>query len=98
MAASSPTRPFSFDDLVGAGEQCSRNGQSDRLGGLQIDNELKLGRLLDGQVGRRLATKDAADILRSTSPKVVDSGAVAQQRAGVCHSLELTHEREPLLD
>jgi hypothetical protein len=36
-----------FDDLVGAGENRGRHGKPERLGGLQIDDQLKFGRLLD---------------------------------------------------
>src|ERR1700686_2844517 len=47
-----------FDDLVGAGEQGRRHGQADRLGGLQIDDQLEPRRLLDRQVGRLGAFQD----------------------------------------
>jgi hypothetical protein len=40
----------SFDDLVGAGENRWRGGQAERLGGREIDHELKPGRLLDREV------------------------------------------------
>jgi hypothetical protein len=40
-----------FDHLVGAREQRGRNGEAERLCGLQIDYQLELGRLLDRQVG-----------------------------------------------
>jgi hypothetical protein len=36
-----------FDDLVGSPEQWQRNSQSERLGGLEVDDELDLRRLLD---------------------------------------------------
>src|SRR6516225_7440422 len=37
----------SFDDLVGAGEDRWRNRQAQRLGGLEVDDQLELRRLLD---------------------------------------------------
>jgi hypothetical protein len=40
----------SFDHLVGASEERGRHGQAQRLGGLEIDYQLELGWLLDGQV------------------------------------------------
>ena len=40
----------SFDHLVGAGEKRRWDRQAECLGGPQIDDELKLGRLLDRKV------------------------------------------------
>jgi hypothetical protein len=39
-----------FDDLVGAAEEREWNGQAQRLGGLEVDNQLYLCRLLHGQI------------------------------------------------
>jgi hypothetical protein len=36
-----------FDHLIGAGEQRRRNGEPERLSGRQVNDEVKLGRLLD---------------------------------------------------
>jgi len=38
-----------FDHFVGAGDECGRQVQSEHLGGLQIDDEFKLCRLLERQ-------------------------------------------------
>ena len=56
-------QPFRlFDHLVGAGKQGGRNGESERLCGLYIDDELEAGRLLDWQVAGLLAFEDAVDV------------------------------------
>jgi hypothetical protein len=36
-----------FDDVVGEHEEFIRNAEAERLGSLEIDNEIEFGRLLD---------------------------------------------------
>ena len=48
----------SFDHLVGKREKRRRDRQPERLGGLQIDDELELDRRLDRQIGRLLAREN----------------------------------------
>ena len=60
-----------LDHLVGAASSVSGTVEAERLGGLEIDHELVLGRRLHRQVGRLLALEDAIDIL-GRAPKLVD--------------------------
>ena len=55
-----PMRPpdGSFNDIVGAGEDRRRDREAERVGGLEIDDELEFGRLLDRQIGRFGALED----------------------------------------
>ena len=46
----------------------------ERLGGLEINDELVLGRCLDRQVGRLLALEDAVDIARRAPMRLDVSG------------------------
>jgi hypothetical protein len=48
----------SFDHLVGSGQQGFRDGDAERLGGLHVDHQFELCRLLNGQVGRLGAFED----------------------------------------
>jgi hypothetical protein len=55
-----PAPATSFDHPVGAGEQRWRDGEAERFGGFEIDDQLNLGGLLDRQVGGLLAFENAA--------------------------------------
>src|SRR5947207_2337985 len=55
----------SLDHLVGTGEQYRRHSNAKCPGGLHIDDQLEMGRLLDRQVGRPGAFQDFVDVHRS---------------------------------
>src|SRR5215472_14352533 len=68
-----------FDDLVGSGEQSRRDNKPERFGRLQVDDELKLGRAQDRQVGRSLALKNAPAIDPDLANEVRKVRSVAHQ-------------------
>src|SRR5271169_2163156 len=56
MVPSGPRREHPLlDQLVGGGQQRFRDGKAERLGGLQVDDQLDFCDLLHRQIGRLLA-------------------------------------------
>ena len=63
--------PALFDHLVGAREDRLRHGEAERLRGLEVDDQLEFGRLLDWQVGRVGTFEDVPDV---SADLAIDSG------------------------
>jgi hypothetical protein len=59
---------FSLDHLVGAQQERLRNGEPERLGGLEIDGQIELRGLLHRQVSRLGALQDLVHIDGATAP------------------------------
>src|SRR5271165_247956 len=72
----------SFDDLVGAGEERLWHGQAERRGGLEIDDQLERGRLLDRQIGRLGALKNLSRVApgRLARPSRPDTRGARRRR------------------
>ena len=56
----SPLAPL--DDLIGRGQQRTRNGQPQRFGGLEVNDQLETRRLFDRQIAGLCAFQDLVDI------------------------------------
>src|SRR5215469_695171 len=84
-----------FDDLVGAAEQRVWDGEAERLGGLEVDDELELCRLLDWQIGRLRTLQDLVHIGCGTPVHVTPVRPVRHEPARFYKLLSQKHRREP---
>jgi hypothetical protein len=62
MSAITGNRRTSFDHLIGAAEQRERDGETEHLRGLEVDEQLDLRGLNDRQVGRLVAFENPAGV------------------------------------
>jgi hypothetical protein len=70
LETSGLSHAFSFDHLVGAGEEIRGDGEAEH-GDLCVDNQLELVRLNDRQVRRLLALEDATSIDADLTVRVI---------------------------
>jgi hypothetical protein len=70
-----------FDHLVGARDQRRRHVEAERPGGLEVDNQLELGRLHDRQFRRSRPFENSASTATGETPRVRDAGTVTDQAA-----------------
>src|SRR5215471_20522955 len=75
------TLAYLFGNLVGAGDQLERHGEAERLGGLEIDGELKFGGFLNRELGRFRSLENTINIPRSLLPQVVIVYPIRNQSA-----------------
>jgi len=68
-----------FDDFVRDGEYAGWNGETERLGGLEVDDELERGRRQDGQIAWFFATQDSASISADLAKGIGEARAIGHQ-------------------
>src|SRR5215813_12045371 len=89
LVRSLPDWTASFDHLVGGYLQRLRHSETERLSGLEVDYQVELHRLLDGQLGRLDTRKYTADVGSSLLISRSNVGSVAHETANqnelTCH-------------
>ena len=83
MHSPAPTRASSLDDLLGPHEHRGRDGEAEGLGGPQIDHDLELRRLLDGQVGGFRAPEDLVHEGRGATRDLGHRGSIGNERTRI---------------
>jgi hypothetical protein len=68
-----------FDHLIGAGEQCWRQIEAKGLCGPRIDDQIKLGWLLDWKIGRLRPAQNLVDIVGGAPKQVRDVCSIGHQ-------------------
>ena len=68
--------------LVGGGQQRFRDGEAERLGGLEVDYQLDFRDLLHGKIGWFLAFENPPGLYANLAVRVAVAGAIAHQATG----------------
>src|SRR5215813_15315028 len=95
-----PKRSFacSFDDFVGAGEHREWQNETQRLGGVEIDDQLELRRLPDRDIGRLGALQYFVYVSCGAPVHVREVRAVGHQASHLDKLPPVKHRREPSPD
>ena len=68
-----------FDHVIRPLQERSGHRQPESLGGLQVDHQLELRGLLDGEVGRSCAFEDSVDVGGRVPNHCVETRALASE-------------------
>src|SRR4029434_7798075 len=79
----------SANDLIGLEEERREDGEPERLGSLEIDDQLKPGGAFDRQVGRFRAPQEAVDVGGHAPRQVVAVRPIGQQAPSLGKGCEI---------
>src|SRR5215813_6621062 len=87
-----------LDHLIGPCQQRLRDRQAQRLGRLQVDDQLELGRLLDWYISRFGTLQNLVDEDSGTSPVVKKIRGIGHEASSLDKEAIFIHGGEPVLD
>src|ERR1700756_5592504 len=82
-----------FDHLVSTAKYRNRDGDTQRFGGLKVDHELDLRRLLDRQISGPVAFEDSASVSSKQSIVFYFTAAIAHQSTGSNETAKFVNRR-----
>jgi hypothetical protein len=68
-----------LDYLVGAGENRWRHGEAERVRGLEVDDKLEFGRLINRDVARVGPVEDLVHVIRDTAYEIREFASIRHQ-------------------
>jgi hypothetical protein len=86
-----------LDDVVGPEQERLRDRQAERLRGLQVDDQLELCGLFDGEIGRFGALEDLVDVGRDPLELLIKIIPVGHEPALIRPVPCRVHSREAIL-
>src|SRR5438132_7793742 len=93
----SPLASSSLDDLVRSRQHIGRNLETDLLRGLEVDDQLKLHRLLDWKIGGPGALENFIDVAGGSPEQIGEASAIRNEATSV-HGLSIIeHRRQAVL-
>src|SRR5262244_657557 len=87
-----------LDHLIGSGEERRRDCEPEGFGGLEVDDELEYGRLLDGEICRFRALQDLVHVASGAPGLLEEVRYIGHQTTLTSVVLVLEHRREPELN
>src|SRR5262245_26955940 len=86
-----------FDYLVGHCKQCGRHLETECPGGLEVDHQLELRGLLDGQVSGLGALEDLVHVDSGTPKHISTVRSIGHKAPGIDKPPPKVHGRQPVL-
>src|SRR5262245_5028849 len=87
----------SLDQLISLCDELRRHFEPERLGGLEVDHQLELRGLLDGQVGGLGALQDLVHIGGSAPKHISKVRSIGHKAPGIDKLPPKVHGRQPVL-